>query len=78
MPRVRPLIQMDPREMQVKMEIGGILKCLGMTNKQLAEAAGIKPSTLAGRIGKNGKIGDMRLSELWAIQDVGKKGGVIP
>ena len=61
MPRVKPLIKPDPRSTAVLEEIGGTMAVMKMS-----------PATLCGRM-KN--IGDMRLKELWAIQDVRKRAG---
>lgn len=70
MPRVKALIRTDPREVEVKQKIGGILALLHGNNTRLAELTGIKYGTLMKRIGKGGDIGSMRLSELWAIEDL--------
>jgi hypothetical protein len=70
MPRVKPLGRADPREAQVRQKIGGILMALNGNSTRLAELTGIKYGTLMKRIGKGGDIGSMRLSELWAIEDL--------
>lgn len=76
MPRVRPLIRTDPREIAVRKEIGGILMMLGDNKSKLAELSGIKYGTLMSRIGSGyGDIGRMTLREYWAIQDAVKGGG---
>lgn len=72
MPRVRPLTKPDPRQVAVLEEIGGTLAAMKIGQNELAKRAGISPATMSGRM-KN--IGDMRLSELWAIQDVRKRAG---
>ena len=72
MPKVKPLVRPDPREISIREEIGGVLAVLNITQNELARRTGISPATLSGRM-KN--IGDMRLSELWAIQDVRKRAG---
>jgi DNA-binding transcriptional regulator GbsR (MarR family) len=72
MPRVKPLIKKDPRETAVLEMIGGTMAVMEITQTELAERAGISPSTMSGRLKH---IGEMRLSELWAIQDVRKKAG---
>lgn len=72
MPRVRRLgTRADPRAVSVLSEIGGGKTALHITQSELARRAGIEPSLLSRRM-KN--IGEMRLSELWAIQDVIKRG----
>lgn len=72
MPRVNPLIKQDPRATAVLEEIGGTLAAMHITQNELARRTGMSPATLSNRL-KN--IGDMRLSELWRIQDVRKKAG---
>lgn len=71
MPRVKPLIRPDPRATAILTEIGGGMAALRITQGELARRAGIKPSTLSGRMKD---IGSMRLSELWAIQKVIERG----
>ena len=74
MPKVRPLLPpMDQREIEIRREIGAIMGELMISQKELAERAGIAPATLSSRLSKNG-IGDMRLSEYWAIQDAARRG----
>ena len=73
MPRVKPLIKRDQRETEVLTEIGGILYAMQISQKELARRSGIHPSTLSQRMHH---IGDMRLSELWAIRDVMARSGV--
>ena len=73
MPRVKPLLKPDPRQVAVLEEIGGTLAVMKITQNELARRTGMSPATLSNRM-KN--IGDMRLSELWAIQDVRKKSGI--
>ncbi|MBQ2085441.1 MAG: helix-turn-helix domain-containing protein [Oscillospiraceae bacterium] len=46
---------------------------LMISQKELAERAGMTPATLSARLSKGG-IGDMRLSEYWAIQDAARRG----
>lgn len=72
MPRVKPLLKPDPRQVAVLEEIGGTLAVMKITQNELARRTGMSPATLSNRM-KN--IGDMRLSELWRIQDVRKKAG---
>ena len=72
MPRVKPLIRPDPRAVAILEEIGGTLAVMKITQNELARRTGMSPATLSNRM-KN--IGDMRLSELWRIQDVRKKAG---
>lgn len=72
MPRVKPLIKKDPRSVAVLEEIGGTMAVMGIGQNELARRSGMSPATLSGRLKH---IGDMRLSELWAIQDVRKKAG---
>lgn len=73
MPKVRPLIQMDQREKDLRREIGAIMGELMISQKELAERAGMAPATLSARLSKGG-IGDMRMSEYWAIQDAARRG----
>ncbi len=71
MPRTKPLIRPDPRAVAVLTEIGGGKTALQITQGELARRAGIDPSLLCKRL-KN--IGEMRLSELWALQDAIERG----
>ena len=73
MPRVKPLTRQDPRETAILEEIGAAMMVTKMTQKELAEQIGMHPSTMSRKLKH---VGDMRLSELWAIQDVRKKRGV--
>jgi len=73
MPKVKPLIKKDPREVNVLSEIGATLATLGVSRKELAQRCGMKPSTLNLRMHD---IASMRLGELWAIQDLREKMGV--
>ncbi len=73
MPRIKPIIKQDPRATAVLEEVGGTMAAMHITQNELARRTGISPATLSCRL-KN--IGDMRLSELWAIQDVRKKSGI--
>lgn len=72
MPRVYKLAR-DPRQEEILKEIGGIMAVMKVSRAELARLAGINPSTMAAHMKD---IGSMRLSELWAIQDVGKRGMV--
>lgn len=63
-------VSRDPREIQILEEIGGTMTALGVSQKELARRAKINPSTLNNRMHD---IGSLRLSELWAIQDVRKR-----
>lgn len=72
MPRVKPLLKPDPRQVAVLEEIGGTLAVMKITQNELARRTGMSPATLSNRLKH---IGDMRLSELWRIQDVRKKAG---
>ena len=49
---------------------------LKVSQKQLAEMAGINPSTLNKRLKQD--VGSMRLSELWAIEDLARFHSVWP
>ena len=69
MPRVKPLIREDPRETEIRREIGGIMGELRLTQGQLAERAGIDKATFSRRLKD---LGSMRLSEYWRIQDAAK------
>lgn len=72
MPRVRKLgCRPDPRATAVLTEIGGGMKALQITQGELARRAGINRQTMSNRMKD---VGGMRLSELWAIQDVIERG----
>ena len=72
MPKVRKLGRRpDPRATAVLTEIGGGMTALKITQGELARRAGINRQTMSNRMRD---IGEMRLSELWAIQDVIQKG----
>ena len=73
MPKVKALVSMDQREVEIRREIGAIMGELMISQKELAERAGMTPATLSARLSKDG-IGDMRLSEYWAIQDAARRG----
>lgn len=72
MPRVKPIAKPDPRSVAILEEIGGTMATMRISQTELAKRAGMSQATLSGRL-KN--IGSMRLSELWAIQDVRKRAG---
>lgn len=63
----------DERETEIMSRIGSIMGALQIDKKELARRTGIPYRTLMNRIGKNGHIGDMRLYELWAIEDIGRR-----
>lgn len=69
MPRVKPLIKPDDREVAIRKEIGGIMGELRLTQGQLAERARIDKATFSRRLKD---LGSMRLSEYWRIQDAAK------
>lgn len=72
MPRVRRLgVRADPRATAVLNEIGGGMAALRITQGELARRAGINRQTMSNRM-RN--IGEMKLSELWALQDVIERG----
>jgi len=72
MPRVRRLgVRADPRATAVLSEIGGGMTALKITQGELARRAGINRQTMSNRMKD---IGEMRLAELWAIQDVIERG----
>lgn len=73
MPKVSRLGRVDPRETAIRNEIGAGLFGAGMKLNDLANKAGINPSTLYKRMGSYGDLGSMRLSEYWKIQDVLKR-----
>ena len=77
MPKVKRLGIQDSRETRVRSMIGAIQGALRIDRKQLAEMAGIPPTTLCKRL-TTGSIGNMRLSELWRLEDVGRRNGVWP
>ena len=62
-------------ERAVLSQIGSIMGVLQIDAVELSQISGINYKTLMRRIGKNGNIGDMRLYELWAIQDAAKRRG---
>ena len=68
MPRVKKYT--DSREEEVM----GSLK---LSYKDVADMTGIKYTTLLSRIGRTGKIGDLRLCEYWAIMDAAKRKGFV-
>ena len=72
MPRVKPLAQ-DPRESAVLDEMGAALASMRISKKELAKRTGIEYTKLCRRFKS---VGEMRLSELWAIQDARKRAGV--
>ena len=71
MPRVKPLIRPDPRATAILNEIGGGMAAMRITQGELARRAGINRQTMSNRM-RN--IGEMKLSELWALQDVIERG----
>ena len=73
MPKMKSLIQRDEREVAIRREIGAIMGELMISQKELAERAGMTPATLSARLSKGG-IGDLRMSEYWAIQDAAGRG----
>lgn len=73
MPKVKSLIKPDPRSVAVLEEIGGTMAVMKITQNELARRTGMSPSTLSNRMKH---IGDMRLSELWAIRDLRSRSGV--
>ena len=75
MPRVK-LIEPSPEETKLRKEIGSIMCALHMNTKQLADAIGVNYSTMKLRLSKDG-ISGMRMSEYWAIQELGRRRGVI-
>lgn len=72
MPRVK---QTDPRETAVRSRIGSIMGVLQTNIPGLARITGMDERTLRNRIGNKGDVSQMRLYELWAIEDAGKKKG---
>ena len=73
MPRTKPLIRPDPREIAVRKEINGGMGALQMKQYELARQAGMPASTLSYKL-KN--IGSLTLAEYWAIQKVFERGGI--
>ena len=71
-----PRIRSDPREMEIRQQIGAICGGLQCSYSDLARMTGIKYRTLMNRVGDGGSIGSMKLCELWAIQDAAKRRGV--
>lgn len=76
MPKVKRLGIQDRRETEVRSRIGAIMGALQVSEMRLAELAGIKPTTLNKRLRTD--IGSMRLSELWAIEDVARFHNLFP
>ena len=76
MPKVKRLGIQDRRETEVRSRIGAIQGVLKVSQKQLAEMAGINPSTLNKRLKHD--VGSMRLSELWAIEDLARFHSIWP
>lgn len=67
MPKVKPLIRPDPRQVEMRRKIAGILAVSDMNIADAARATGIKYSTLSAHLHD---IGNLRLKELWAIEDL--------
>ena len=73
MPRVKPLIRPDPRETEIRAEVGAAIAALRITQSELAKRVGIAPSTFSRRMEHPG---DFRIRELNAIRDLRKREGV--
>lgn len=69
MPKVKPLARPDPRETDIRRKIGAIRGELNVSQGELARRAGIPPSTLSMYM-QPGCVGNMRLKDLWALEDV--------
>jgi len=72
MPRVKPLGRQNPLEADIRAEIASGMARMQITQRELARRSGIEHSKLSRRMHN---IGDMRLSELWAIRKVFERGG---
>ena len=70
MPRVKSLIRVDPREVEILGEIGKLQAMTGKSYRHLCRQAGIPYNTfmLHKKIVK-----DMRLEELWKFRDICEK-----
>lgn len=66
MPRVKPLIRVDPREREVLQTIGGMAAATGRSYRQICGKAGIDYCTFM-RHKKD--LQSMRLGELWKFLD---------
>ena len=73
MPKVRQFTSYDPLEADIRAEIAAGLARMQITQRELARRSGIDHTKLSRRL-RN--VGDMRLSELWAIRKVFRKGGI--
>lgn len=66
MPRVKPLIRPDPREMVVKKKVANIMLEHDLTRKDLSRYTGIEYQRLC-RMIKD--VGSLTLKEYWLILD---------
>ena len=66
----------DPRKSAVKAKIMGCMAALGLTQEDLTVVIGKSQSSISRCLGKQGDVGELRLKELWAIEDYFKAHGL--
>lgn len=74
MAKVRPFTKEDPREVQVREQIGALKARLRINDSDIARRTGISRSVVSQLIGAKGDIGKMRLRQLWQILDLDREG----
>ena len=72
MPRVKKLGTPDPRAVEIRKEIGGIMGVLRIGIPDLSRISGIPEMTLRRRMKEPGNF---RQFEIWAIEDAAKRRG---
>lgn len=70
MPKVKPLIRPDPREMDMLREIGAMVAATGKSYRQICQQAGIEYATF---MLHRQNVKNMRFGELWAFMDACRK-----
>ena len=73
MPRTKSLVREDPREIQIREQIGALKGKLRINDSEISRRTGISRSTIAQLLGSHGNVRDMRLWQLWAILDLDKE-----
>lgn len=74
MPKVKPLIRPDPREVELLGEIGKLQSMTGRSYKYLCQKAGIEYKTF---MAHKDNVKQMRFSEFWKFSDVCKREGAV-